>query len=421
MRTHGMIVAGVVATLLASACSNSGADRAEEASGDGGLDTAICEDPAKANAPIKDTIKIGWTAALSGPFAASVESSFQGMRARIAHENKQGGIDGVQIELVEADDAFDPAKTKANVTKFIQRDRVDVLGVAGAGPLGAVIDEQNAACIPTLMTGTSAPAYRDIKMYPWTTQSLPSGSGEAKFKAEFIAKEKPDAKVGILENQTESGKALSKTFIAAAAAAGVEIVATVPLTDDPVVGLTSMQQADADVLVVAGIVTDCLAVSRALGRVAYKPDLVFQAPTCSDAATIFEPAGDIADGQIVGAYMKIPADPTFADDAGVKKYLEAAEGAGLSKPTNAYSIDGWIKADVTIDALKRATELDGGLTRANIMRAAQDQNYAPPMYLNGIKFLSTPEKFTGTSSMQALRWNAAKKSFELLGQPISIG
>lgn len=420
MKTHRMVTAAVVIGLLVSACSNSGAERAES-SGDGGIDTALCEDPAKADAPIEDTVKIGWTAALSGPFAASVESSFAGMRARIAHENEQGGIGGVPIELLEADDAFDPAKTKTNVTEFLQRDDVDVLGVAGAGQLGAIIDDQNAACVPTLMTGTSAPQYRDIEQYPWTTQSLPSGSGEATFKAEFIATEKPDAKVGILENQTESGKALSETFTEAAAEAGVEIVTTVPLTDDPVVGLTSIQEAGADVLVVAGIVTDCLAVSRALSRVAYTPELVFQAPTCSDAATIFEPAGDVADGQIVGAYMKIPSDPTFADDEGVQEYVEQATSAGLPDPANAFSIDGWIKADVTIAALQAAAELDGGLTRANIMRAAQDQDYTPPMYLDGISFLSTPEKFTGVSAMQALRWNAQEKSFELLGDPIDIG
>lgn len=420
MRIKRIVTTAVVMGLFLSACSNSGSEQTDKV-GDGTLDLAMCEDREAAEAPIEDAVKIGWTAALSGPFAASVESSFDGMRARIAHENSLGGIDGIPIELLERDDAFDPAKTKVNVTEFLQRDDVDVLGVAGAGQLGAIIDDQNAACVPTLMTGTSAPEYRDIVKYPWTTQSLPAGDGEATFKAKFIADNQPDAKVGILENQTESGKALSSTFTTAAKDAGVEIVSTVPLTDDPVVGLTSIQESGADVLVVAGIVTDCLAVSRALGRVSYRPKLVFQAPTCSDGAMIFEPAGDIADGQIVGAYMKIPNDPAFADDQGVKDYVKNSKAAGLKDPNIAFAIDGWIKADVTIDALKRAAELEGGLSRANIMRAAQDQDYAPPMYLNGINFNSTPQKFTGTSAMQALRWNASEKSFEPLGEPISIG
>lgn len=422
MKKTRIIVSLAVSTLVFSACSNSGNTSDDSASSgkEGVIDTSACEDPDAATAKITDTIKVGWTAALSGTFAASVQSSFDGMRARIDFENENGGIDGVKIELLEKDDAFDPAKTKANVTEFLQKDDVDVIGVAGAGQLGAVIDDQNAACVPTLMTGTSAPEFRDITKYPWTTQSLPAGDGEAKFKAGFIKDAMPDAKVGILENQTESGKALSSTFQTAAKDAGVDVVKVVPLTDDAVVALTSLQQAKADVYVVAGIVTDCLAVSKALARVSYQPKLVFQGPTCSDGETIFKPAGDIADGQIVGAYMKRPSDPEMADDKGVQDYVKAAKSVGLKDPANAFSIDGWIKADVTIDAMKKAAASKEGLTRASIMAAAQSQDYAPPMYLDGISFESTPTKFTGINKMQALEWDAASGSFKLLGSPIDI-
>lgn len=422
MRVRSLIATAAVVTSL-TACANSAGETSAPAAAtaDGLISTDACTDPAAATAPITDTIRIGWTAALSGTFAASVRQSFDGMQARIDTENARGGIDGVMIELLERDDAFQPARAKANVTELIQREGVDIIGVAGAGQLGAVIDDQNAACVPALMTGTSAAQFRDVTTYPWTTQSLPAGTGEATFQAGYIAETFPDARVGVLENQTESGKASSAAFQAAAEAAGVEVVTTVPLGDDKIVALTSLQEAGADVYLVAGVVTDCLAVSEALGRVSYQPRLVVQASTCADADLIFKPAGAVADGQIVGSYMRLPADPVQSAEPAVQEYLAAAAAAGLESPTSAYAVDGWIKADVTIAAIRAAAEGPHGLSRASIMTAALNQDYAPPMYLDGIRFVSTPERFTGTTALQALRWDAAAQAFEPVGTPIAIG
>ena len=88
--------------------------------------------------------------------------ALDGYKARIAAENAKGGINGVKIDVSYKDDAFTPDKAKANETQFLQSDNVDSLVTFGSGPVGAMADDQNAACVPLLYPSSSVQQYRDI-------------------------------------------------------------------------------------------------------------------------------------------------------------------------------------------------------------------------------------------------------------------
>src|SRR5207247_9544238 len=139
------------------------------------------DDRAAASKRAAGSWKIGYSAPLSGPVAGVVTYALDGYKARIAAENANGGINGVKLEVSYKDDAYTPDKAKANATQFLQSDKVDSLITFGSGPVGAMADDQNAACVPLLYPSSSVQQYRDISQYPWTVQYLPAGDAEARY------------------------------------------------------------------------------------------------------------------------------------------------------------------------------------------------------------------------------------------------
>ena len=380
------------------------------------VDTSQCDDPAAATKTVTGSWKIGYSAPLSGPVAGVVTYALDGFKARIAEENAKGGINGVKIDVDFKDDAYAPDKAKANATQFIQSDHVDSLVTFGSGPVGAMADDQNAACVPLLYPSSSVQQYRDISQYPWTVQFLPAGDAEARYDVGVIKAKFPGgAKVGIAESQIASGKGESQAFQTAAKGSNLTIAAIAPSTD-PNAAATALKAANVDVVYVAGITTDCGPDVQAMARIGFTPKLVVNPSNCADG-TAYVAAGAAADGNIIPKYLKDPGDPALANDAGVKDYLVNVKGADKD---NTITVAGWVTADLTINTLKQAAASPSGLTHASVIEAARDQTYAAPMLINGIKWISTPTELVGFDAFQTFVWSAAAKNFKADGQLISV-
>ena len=379
------------------------------------VDPSQCDDPASATKVITGTYKIGYSAPLSGPIAGVVTYALDGFKARIAEQNAAGGINGVKIEVDYKDDAYAPDKAKANEVQFIQSDKVDSLVTFGSGPVGAMADDQNAACVPLLYPSSSVQQYRDISQYPWTVQMLPSGDAEARYDVGIIQKKFPNgAKVGIAESQIASGKAESASF--QAAAKGTNLTITVADATDPNAAATALKAAGVDAVYTAGITTDCGPNVQAMARIGFTPKLVVNPSNCADA-TGYIAAGAAANGNIIPKFLKDPADPSLASDAGVKDYLAHVTGADKD---NTITVNGWLQADLTINTLKQAAASAGGLTHVSVIEAARNQSYASPLLINGIKWVSTAQELIGFDKFQTFVWNAASKEFKADGGLIDV-
>ncbi|MEV4319128.1 ABC transporter substrate-binding protein [Actinocrispum sp. NPDC049592] len=414
--------AAIAAMLAAAGCST--ADNAatttneSPAAASGGFkaDTAACDDPAAATKKIEGTWKVGYSAPLSGPVAGVVTYALDGYKARIAAENAAGGVNGVKIDVSFKDDAYTPDKAKANATQFLQSDKVDSLITFGSGPVGAIADDQNAACVPLLYPSSSVQQYRDISQFPWTIQYLPAGDAEARYDVSVILKRFPDgAKVGIAENQTASGKGYSNAFQSAAKGSKLQITSIAPTTD-PNTTATTLKAAGVDVVYIAGITNDCGPVVQAMARVGFTPKMVLNPSNCADG-TAYVAAGQAADGGVLPSYLKDPSDPALANDEGVRKYLSQVT---TDDRNNTITVAGWVQADLTINTLKQAVASPSGLTHASVIEAARNMTYASPMLINGIKWVSTPTELVGFDAFQTLVWSAADKRFKPDGDLITI-
>lgn len=411
------------AALLMSACGSASSDSAGSAgsgSGSGVVSADNCADPSAASAKITKTLTVGWSGPTSGPLADAVGNVIAGMKARFAVENAAGGVDGVKLDVIIKDDGFDPARAKANVGELIQKDHVDVLDTFGDGQMDAVADDQNDACVPLLFGQSSVPKYRSIANYPWTTEYLPAANVEMDTVVQSLEKTYPDgAKIALAVNQTGSGVGISDGLKTALKGTKFTIVKEAPLTD-PNAAASTLKATDAPILVDAGVTTDCLALSQAIGRVGWKPQTVIQPSNCADGDTLYAPAGAAADGQQVMRWLKDPANAAFADDPDVKNYIAQAKANGADDPTNSYTVNGWVVGDLMVDDFKRAAASKDGLSHVGIMNAARTQDYHPPMFIDGIKFVMTPKESDGILAFQPFTWDAAGKTFKAAGDVIDI-
>lgn len=416
----------MTAVLALSACGGSGSDSSD--SGDTASDPSKfsinlddCNDPESVTAPIEGTFDIGYSAPLSGPVAGAVELATAGYDARIAAENAKGGVDGVKIKVTYKDDAYQPDKAKANGVELIENDKVDALATFGTGPLSAMVDDQNAACVPMLYPSTSTEDYESVQDFPWTTTILPMAKNEAKYLVGLIQDRYPDGvKVGIAENPTASGKVQSDAFQAAAKTADLPISKVVS-DADPVAAATALKAAGVEVIYHGGVTGTCGAFDTARGRIGYQPKLVLKPTNCVNAVEYIA-AGKAADGIELGAFGKDPNAPELKDDAGVAEYKAQMKAAKVSDEVtgNAVAVSGWTQADLVINTLKQAAASKDGLTRLSIMEAARDQDYDAPMMLEGINWYSTPELLTGIDGFGTIKWVAAEKRFVPSGDVISI-
>lgn len=424
-RTWAASACGLVAALALAGCSQSSDS---DDSSDSGSDSAAgasffnvddCTDPDAVTAEITGDIKVGYSLPLSGPVAGPVQINQVGFDARLKAFNDAGGLDGQKIEVINKDDAFAPDKAKANIVDLIQNDKVNVLMTFGSGQVGAVADDQNAACVPMLYPSATNPDYFDVANYPWTVQFLPAADRETRYVVEAMktALGRDDFTVGIAANETASGQTNADNFKKAAEAAGIEVKVTVPDTD-PTAAATQLKEAGVDVVYHSGLSGTCAGLNVSMDRIGFKPELVMLPSSCA-LSSEFIAAGAPADGAELPLYMKEPDQPGSDTDEAVQQYVKDL-GSATDTESNPVTTAGWVQADLLIATLEQAKKSDDGLTRASIITAARSLDYTSPMFLDGVKWVSTPEKLTGVSGFQSGVWSSDEQTFVPSGETIQV-
>ncbi len=74
-----------------------------------------------------EPIKLGMTAALSGPSEHIGQALLKGIEPAIKYINDEGGINGQPLELVLYDDSDDPKQSALNAVRLIEEEKVDIL------------------------------------------------------------------------------------------------------------------------------------------------------------------------------------------------------------------------------------------------------------------------------------------------------
>jgi branched-chain amino acid transport system substrate-binding protein len=151
-------------------------------------------------------IKIGHTNPYSGP-ASAYGTIGKVIAAYFKKVNDEGGINGRKIDFVSVDDSYSPPKTVEMVRRLVEQDQVAfVFQTLGTPTNSAIHKYMNQQKVPQLFVATGATKWGDPQHFPWTMGWQPTYQAEGHIYAQYIMKNVPNAKVGILYQNDDYGK-----------------------------------------------------------------------------------------------------------------------------------------------------------------------------------------------------------------------
>src|ERR1700678_4205453 len=271
-------------------------------------------------------IKIGQTIPLSGP-ASAYGTIGKAQAAYMKMINVQGGVNGRKINLIQYDDAYSPPKTVEQVRKLVESDEVLLtFQLIGTPPNAAVQKYLNIKKVPQLFAATGASRFTDPKNFPWTMGFNPNYFVEGRIYGQYILKNYPNAKVGVLYQNDDLGKDYlngMKDGLGDKAATMIVAEASYELTDPTVDSqILKIKSAGADLFFSATTPKFAAQAIKKNAELGWTPVHIVDINATSVGA-VMQPAGlEASKGVISTNYGKDPLDPTWKDDPDMKKYFE---------------------------------------------------------------------------------------------------
>lgn len=106
----------------------------------------------------QDSYKVGVTAAMTGPAAATQAPVIEMLRIYTDRLNAKGGINGHQVNLLIEDDQAEPSKAAANATKLVRQEGVILMiNSSFSSTYGPVIAEAKRGNVPLWFAGAVCP------------------------------------------------------------------------------------------------------------------------------------------------------------------------------------------------------------------------------------------------------------------------
>jgi branched-chain amino acid transport system substrate-binding protein len=133
----------------------------------------------------------------------------------------------------------------------------------------------------------------------------------------------------------------------------------------------------------------------------------------SPVSATLKPAGLEASKDVISVqYGKDPDDPTWKDDAGLKKYLDfMAKYFPEGDKMNTVNTYGYSTAQLLVQVLKQCGD---DLTRENVMRqAANLKDVVLDLGLPGMKINTGPNDYRVNKQLQMMKFNGER--WELFG------
>jgi len=370
----------LTASLVLAASLVAGCGRDEEDSGS--------QDPGVT----KDSIKLGGIYPFSGPASAYGQIA-AGAKAHFDMVNEKGGVDGRKIEFETVDDAYEPPKAVQQSRKLVEQDKVFALfNTLGTPSNLAIWDYTNQEKVPQVYVATGASEFgADIKKHPYTTGWQPNYVTEAKIYADYLKKEKPNAKVGVLLQNDGFGKDLTGGFEAALKGSDVKVVAkeTYEATDPSVAPqVKKLSTSGADTFLNVTTPKFSAQAIAAVAKSDWKPLHILNNVGASKT-TVLAPVGlENAKDIVSTAYFKDPEDPEFTSDPAMKQYkAQLKKSSAKANPNEPFHVYGWAAAATMVEALKGMKEP----TRDELMKSVRNMDTKIPILLPGVEVKTSGE------------------------------
>jgi branched-chain amino acid transport system substrate-binding protein len=373
----------------------------------------------KYDAGATDTeIKIGNINPYSGP-ASAYGTIGKTIGAYFNKVNAEGGINGRKINYITYDDGYSPPKAVEQVRKLVESDEVLLVFQSLGTPSNTAIQKyMNSKKVPQVFVATGATKWNDPKGNPWTIGWQPNYQSEGRIYAEYLLKNHPNGKIGILYQNDDYGKDYVKG-LKDGLNGKMPIVSELPYEPaDPTVDsqIINLKASGADVFFNVTTPKFAAQAIKKAHEIGWKPVHLLN-NVSNSVGSVIKPAGlDASAGVLSTGYLKDPTDPTWDNDAGKKewaafmdKYYPEGDKA------SSFTVYGYTVAQTLVQVLKNCGD---DLTRANVMKqAASLKGLTHPMLLPGITINTSEKDFAPIKQMQMQKFNGER--WELFGPVMS--
>ncbi|WP_223881156.1 ABC transporter substrate-binding protein [Nesterenkonia ebinurensis] len=367
MRKHGFLpktLAGAaIAAFALTGCRDDGGG------GGNGEDDAAGSGPGVSSDPCPDAVNeengcitLGIITDLTDTFSAVAVPVTEAQEAFWQRVNEEGGIGGFDVQLVIADGEYDPQTT----SQRYQEMRSDVLALAqalGSSQVMAILDDMRDDNV------IAAPASWNSA---WDFEPLIVESGanycfEAMNGVDWALGERgPIESVMAIGYPTDFGEDAAYGAETAAEANAVEFtqITTPTGQDNQAEAISQVVQNDPDLIVITAGPTETATIVAGAAAEGWQGTAVGSSPTWnpgllqSDAAPVLEER----------YFHASPWGPWDYESAGHEAMQEAL---GDVTPNFAY-VMGWAWSYPMLAVLEHAAEMEGGITRENVVAAAEE-------------------------------------------------
>jgi branched-chain amino acid transport system substrate-binding protein len=361
-------------------------------------------------------IKIGQTVPFSGP-ASAYATIGKAQAAYFKMINEQGGINGRKINLIQYDDAYSPPKAVEQVRKLVESDEVLLtFQIIGTPSNAAVQKYLNSKKVPQLFAATGASKFTDPKNFPWTMGFNPNYFVEGRIYGQYILKNYPSAKVGILYQNDDLGKDYLngiKAGLGDKAATMIVAEASYEVSDPTIDSqILKLKSAGTDLFFSASTPKFAAQAIKKNFELDWHPVHILDINATSVGATM-QPAGlDASKGVISVNYGKDPLDPTWKDDAGMKKFLDfMAKYYPEGDKNSIFNTYGYSTSQMLVHVLQQCGD---DLTRENVMKQATSlKNVVIDLALPGVVGNTSPTDYRVNKQLQMMKFNGER--WELFG------
>ena len=332
------------------------------------------------------TIKLGISQPTTGPASAGYNKVAPAMNSYFKYVNDNGGINGRKIELIIKNDGYVVQRAVNESAALVDEGVFALVGSLGTANNSAVAEflDLKSTGLPSLFVNTGFSGFSDKKKYPTMFSLFPSYYMEAKILSQYIKKNFPGKKVGVIYQADDFGV----DALAGLTQGGITLAEKISYASlsqgNPSVGqswITKLKTANVEVVIFYGVPSAVAAALRAGAALAYNPQWIVTS-VGSDYTTLvgLGVTNAMLNGVVTGSFLPAPTDDA---DPYVKLFKTIHTKYGTGAFDNNI-LTGMNTAMMTANAIKAAGP---NLTRSGLIRAIETKGKSfasaaltPPTY-----------------------------------------
>jgi ABC-type branched-subunit amino acid transport system substrate-binding protein len=271
----------------------------------------------------------------------------------------------------------------------VEQDKVfAVVGSLGTEVNLAIRPYLNARKVPQVLNATGATVFADAERFPWTGGWQPNYEFEGRLYGQAIARNSPNAKIGILfQNDSYSEDYMKglKTGLGAktsniVAEEGYEVTASDVRTQ-----IARLRGSGANVLVIFATPRFTIQAYAIANALRWSPSVIYtNSVSATDTFLTLAKSsggGDLPDRTFTVQYLKDPASPAWDNDAAMRLYKQVmAKYRPEGRVTDGLNYYGVAVAEAFVQLMYKAGK---NPTRASLMKAYRSWNEANRFLLPG--------------------------------------